>query len=413
MTARGRRALRLLAACAMACGALAVPPASAAGVAPNPCTELAVSPTFAADGTAVCAGVVYEPTTGSATSVAVFVTTDKGHSWRKATAAGVAITRPDDYLRGVLVSPRYSADHMIVVQLARAGVLASTDLGTTFTLVSPLGLGRVTPFVATPDAVAARPLLVHADAAGNDVSMQVDPVSHAVAPVPGTPAKDREFAVSPHYATDGLAFAGAMVASSDGTYASPAVYACTAGFACTEQRFLGPPRSVLDRLWTMPSSAPPGFVVVLRVLVGSTPRLWRSLDGGRTFRPWTSVNAVGATMGAGPSQLAVTADPAKPDRLYLRASWLSVDGTPPDEQLFVSTDGGTRWSRVAYGSTVRLRHTGSMPATSPGDYRATAAGFVVAAGAGRLFLLTGGPRDPDYSGPYCSRDAGRTWARTC
>src|SRR4051794_11044765 len=340
---RGLAATFLVAAFAVTSSTVALPAWSAA-VSPNPCSELALSPSFASDGTAVCAGVSVDRSTGAATATTVFVTTDKGHSWRKASATGIAISRPDDYVRGVVLSPQYTSDHMIFVQLARAGLFASVDRGESFTLVSPLGLGRVTPYVAIPSVLGslARPLLLHADAAGNDVSMQVDPTSRALAPVAGTPGADREFAVSPRYATDGLAFAAAAVTSADGTYRSPAVFACNAGFACTDQRFLGPARSTFDRLRVLPSTTPSGFVVVVQVLVGATPRMWRSIDGGRTFHPWTSVNAIAAKFGSGFSQLAVAADPGAPNRMYLRTSWISPHGSPPDDQVFVSTDAGSR-----------------------------------------------------------------------
>ncbi len=411
---RGLVVRSLVAACVVVSSGLSAP-ASSAAVSPSPCTELSLSPTFSTDGTAVCGGVVLDPGTGAATAPAVFVTTDKGHSWRKASANGIAITRPDDYVGGVSLSPRYSVDHMIFVQLARAGLFVSVDRGETFTLVSPLGLGQITPYVATPGGLTdvARPLLLHADASGNDVSMQIDPSSHAVAPVPGTPGGDREFAVSPRYATDGLAFAAAAVASADRTYSSPAVFACAAGFACTDQRFLGPPRSTFERLWVLPSTTPSGFVVAVVVLVGSTPKVWWSVDGGSTFQPWASVDAIVARMAPHPAQIAVVADPSVPRRMYLRASWVSVNGDPPDEQIFTSNDAGAHWSRVSYGTWIGPRHVGPMPAIEPGEGRWIPGGFIAAGGNGRLFLLAGGRHHPGYSGPYCSRDGGKTWNRFC
>jgi hypothetical protein len=418
----GQAARRAAAACVVALAGLTTPPAWSAPVNPSPCTALALSPTFATDKTAVCAGMVYEPSTGSATAAAVFVTTDKGKSWRKATAAGIAITRPDDYLRGVVLSPRYATDHMIFVQVARAGLYASTDLGETFTLVSPLGLGRVTPYVATPALLAdlARPLLLHADAAGNDVSMQVDPTSHAVAPVPGTPGADREFAVSPRYATDGIAFAaGRVIPPEDKSVSYPTVFACATGFACTETRFTGPKYAMFERLWVLPAATPSGFVVVLRLMIGSTPRLWRSTDGGHAFLPWTSLNAIGATIGGDASaHLDVTADPVQPKRMYLRASWTGNTfrrGSPPNEQLFVSEDAGGRWTRVSWGTmNSALHHVGPIPEMAPpADALNTPVGFVAAGGGGRLFMLAGSRGLPGYTGPVCSRDGGKTWARFC
>jgi hypothetical protein len=398
----------------MALSGLAVRPGWGAPITPTPCNELALSPAFSSDGTGVCAGMVYDASTGAASSPAVFVTTDKGHSWRKTIAAGIAISSPDDYLRGTAFSPRFPSDHMFFVQYARAGLFASTDLGATFTLASPLGLGRVTPYVATPTVLAdvARPLLLHADAAGNDVSMQVDPVSHALAPVAGTPGADQEFVVSPRFATDGLAFAAGLV--TDGTSASPVVFACSAAFACAEARFQGPPRATFDGLWAMPSSTPSGFVVAVRVLVGSTVKFWWSTDGGRTFRPWTSVNTIATSIArAGLAHLAVVADPLQPKRMYLRASWTGQRLNPPNEQIFVSDDVGAHWHRVSYGTMVGLRHHGPIPELAPNLERETPDGFLVAGGAGRLFLLAGGARDPDYNGPYCSRDGGKTWAKLC
>lgn len=409
-------AVRLVTAvCALLAAGLTVPPAWSAPVVPHPCTELALSPAFASDGTAVCAGMVYEASTGGATSAAVFVTTDKGRSWRKASAAGVVISRPDDNVRGAFFSPQYASDHMLFVQYARAGLFASTDLGVTFTLASPLGLGLVTPYVATPAALSAvaRPLLLHANAAGNDVSMQVDPVSHAVAPIPGTPAADRQFVVSPRYAVDGLAFAAGIVSSADGTAGVPAVFACGPGFVCTESRFQGPARATFDGLWALPAAVPSGFFVVMRLLVGSTPRFWRSGDGGRTFQPWMSVDSIGATISrSGSAHLGVAVDPTRPKRWYLRASWVGNRTNPPDEQVFISDDNGTRWRRVSYGTTASLRHVGSVPDMAPGASRSTPTGFI-AVGGGRIFMLAGGRYTPDYTGPYCSTDGGKTWAKLC
>lgn len=419
---RGQAVLRVAAVCGVALAGLTAPPALSAPVNPSPCTEMALSPTFASDGTAVCAGMVYDKTTGAATSAAVFVTTDKGKSWRKATAAGIAITRAEDSVRGVVLSPRFLSDRLIFVQIARAGLLASTDLGETFTPVSPLGLGRMTPYIATPDVLAdlARPLILHADAAGNDVSMQVDPVSRALTPVPGTPAKDHQFAVSPRYATDGLAFAGGTLVPADDQAASyPVVYACGAGFACNEVRFTGPKLAKFERLWTLPAATSTGFSLVLRLMVGSTPKLWRSTDGGKTFQPWTSVNTIGSTIAKnGSAHLDVAADPLQPKRLFLRASWTWTTyrrTNPPNEQLFVSEDAGQRWRLVSYGTlTSGLRHIGPIPEMEPSpDVLSTPVGFVLAGGGGRLFILAGSRGNPNYTGPYCSRDGGKSWARFC
>lgn len=419
---RGHAVLRVAVVCGITLAGLTSPPASSAPVNPSPCTEMALSPTFVSDGTAVCAGMVYDKTTGAATSVSVFVTTDKGRSWRKATAAGIAVTRVEDAVRGVALSPRFSADRLIFVQVARAGLLASTDLGETFTLVSAVGLGRVTPYIATPDTLAdlARPLILHADAAGNDVSMQIDPVSRALTPVPGTPVKDHEFAVSPRYATDGLAFAGGtLVPSEDKTTSYPVVYACGAGFACGDLRFTGPKYARFERLWTIPAATPAGFAVVVRLTLGGTPKLWRSTDAGKSFHPWAGVNAIGATIDKnGSAHLDVTADPTRPKRLFLRASWdwsTYRKNDPPNEQLFVSEDSGHRWRRVSYGTrTAALRHVGPIPEMEPSpDALSTPVGFVLAGGGGRLFMLAGFRGIASYAGPYCSADGGRTWARFC
>jgi hypothetical protein len=61
-----------------------------------------------------------------------------------------------------------------------------------------------------------------------------------------------------------------------------------------------------------------------------------------------------------------------------------------------------------------LRHIGPIPwMDPPPDTLSTPVGFVVAGGGGSLFMLAGSRGLAGYTGPYCSKDSGKTWARFC
>ncbi len=420
-----RLAARLGVAVAVLVAVAGAPDVRAAATEPHPCTQLALSPAFATDGTALCAGLVWS-NTGQTTGAAVFLTTDKGRSWRKTAAAGL-VQATDDSLWDVFFSPRYPADRMIFVQISRRGLFVTTDGGETFALVVPFGYGRFTPYVEASAGLpgAERTMLAHAHSEpAFELTEVVDPATHLVAPVTGTPGDDKQFGVSPRYATDRLAVAAAMVEDPvDSTRANVAIFACSAQFTCTEERLRSRPYVQFDELRVLPAATPSGFMVVVRLLIGSRQEMWRSTDGGRTYSPWSSVNRIANTVTpahGGNFRVAVAGDPAQPRRMFLRLSWTGLPPNrpaPPSEQVFVSENGGSTWKLLSFNRiNAQLDRVGAIPETAGGGSPLrTPRNFIAAGGGGRLFILAGdvGYLPGTYTGPYCSRDGGRTWAKFC
>jgi hypothetical protein len=406
--------------------AVAAKPAEAAGVAPLTCEQLAVSPTFDTDGTAFCAGIRRDETTGTALALTVFVSTDRGTTWRAAAAAGVPVTA-GEVVRDLIVSPRYRDDHVVVLHLAMTGLFRSTDAGATFTSLYPARSGRYTPFVGVPAGAAidaaARTLLVGPApatvAAGGAVV--IDPASGALYPVAGAaPLAAYRYVVSPTFQADGGAFAVATTAA--GTDEHVEVYRCTTAFVCAEKAAAFPARYRFDQAWIAPDYKASHTVYVSLLKPDQRAQLYWSRDAGKTFKPWSAAQAV-LNPAYVPKYLGVefAVAPSTPGShtLWLRGTFSFAASDPPVAQLLRSDDAGVHWRLAAYGrATYQKGSRGTMPVTGiygpPAAGGETPTGFLVAGGRTTLLMLGRCTKFGSSGlGPFVSRDLGRTWRSFC
>ncbi len=399
-------------------------PADAAVVRPNPCDEVTFSPDFAKDGTGFCAGVTIDSSSGVTTGIPVFVTRDRGHSWEQSTAAGLAFTT-NDRLRGLAVSPRYSVDREMYVQLY-SGIYRSNDLGATFTLADPLdGGAELTPFVSSLTGLGgvelgARTLLAAASSGageGANRSALVDPALLIRQPVTGTPGFDRKFVVSPDFATDGLAYGFGEFGA--GSTARVEMHGCTATFICSSKLAAFPVKSMFDRAWLAADfSSSKTMYVSLRGL-DQRYKVWWSRDGGHTFASWKPVQSMLDEVYriGGDVQFGLTAGRPGSRTLWLRVISSLDRPNPPGERLLRSDDNGATWKLIAFGRyRSQLGPRGTMPrAAIPPTLGNTPAGGVLRATAdGRLFLLgLYVQANQGFRTVYCSSNGGRTWATFC
>jgi photosystem II stability/assembly factor-like uncharacterized protein len=414
-----RRTSAVAALLVCAASVVGLPATAAPAPVAQPCTEFAASPAFAADHTAFCTGEQRDASTGTTTGVAFFVTTDGGKSWAKATAVGLVTPAGADVLQDLFVSPRYADDEAVFVQLTN-GLFVSVDRGATFLPADPLAWGRLTPFVAgaAPAGAVAHTLIAHArrgDTEGANQSSILDPTTRARTPAKGSPGFDTEFAISPGFAKDGMAFV--MAAHGAGLTRQFRLYGCSVALECSTPLFAFPKRWTFDRLWLAPDfSTSKTLYVSIRPLEGPMT-LWWSHDAGKTFVRWTAAERLQrdfTSVAFGLSGVAGTR------QLYFRITRNAGDKptSPPFEQLFWSRDDGATWTRVAYGrAAYQPGPRGTMPPAPPREYDAdgqTARGLVTATGSGRVFMLgqtiDGKAR---YESLFCTVDNGRTWARYC
>ena len=411
------RVARLLGIAVLACTEVVGTPATAAPApVAQPCTQFAASPTFATDGAAYCAGEVRDVASGNTTALAVFRTTNSGRTWTKAAGTGLPPPQGSNILRDLVVSPRHAVDRAVYLQLA-IGLWGSLDGGETFLPVDPLAWGRVTPYIAAPPAdaplgdTAAHTLFAHAlrgDVEGANRSTIIDPTSRVRTPVKGSPGLDREFAISPDFAKDGLAYV--VAEHGVGLTRHFRLYGCSVALECSTPLYRWPNRWTFDRLWLAGDFAKSRTMFASVLPIEGLPTLWRSRDGGKTFTRWTAAEKVRG----GDAQVALGAVPGS-THLYLRVS--GHGGATPYDQLFWSRDNGAKWTRVSYGRTPLQRGPrGSMPPTAmPGTGNDdTPRGVVTATGGGRLFVV-GRTYDGTarYDSFWCTTDNGRSWSRTC
>ena len=380
-----------------------VPHVSAVGVR---CTHLAVTPDFATSRTAFCAALV--PNANGIPVAVIARTANAGRSWQQVTTTGL-VTQPDDARIELHVSTEYQADHALYVTLNGSGTFRSTDGGASFVLVDPARGHLVAAryaIAAGPVTVLTRGVLVGAlqgVAEGANNSFALDPPLPR-RPIGGTPLLDLAFAAAPD-APDMLVAFGATGA---GLTYHVQMFGCTPAFSCTSPRGTFPNRMDLDRVWLSPHFATDGVVIArLRDLTTFRRRLYRSTDGGATFRPLASLQSVlDAVYAAGDTPESAVSGTIVNGRvrLYARVAHYSRRGEPPTEQVLRSDDVGATWRRVAIGSADRGVH-GSVPVSPPPGVDDEPDGFIVATGD-RLFA-TG------TSGVFCSIDGGVRWTATC
>jgi hypothetical protein len=386
--------------------------ATAAGTTPLPCEQLGVSPDFAHDGTAFCAGT--EMTGFAATGLAVFTTTDKGRTWRRATAAGLPY-KAGDRMADLVVSPLYASDHTIFVTVTFEGVYASTDAGETFTPVLLGSWPLVTPFVAGVGGVApGRRTLLMVPRWSTGTPALVDPVLRTVEPVPGPPGQAVAVTVSPAWSDDhtAVAFTHATVNGMPQVVA----YACSVAFECTTRLGTLPAGYAFHHAWLAAdfASSRTMFVEVVPEASGHTPLLYVSRDAGRTFTPMSKAQALVNAHLRNPRldyEPVVALDAGRPgtDRVWMRLYGTETNGLPAME-TYRSDDNGQTWVRVAYGRIGSGTPRGTMQVRRVPPRELQPRVLLAATGDDHLFVngITQGGW-----GVSCSSDGGRTWTTTC
>jgi hypothetical protein len=395
-------------------------PALAATPAPLPgCDRLVLSPGFANDRTAYCAGLDF-----AANRFRLYVTHDRARTWTEPTATGLppATTRLTDFV----ISPLFQYDRLLVATFS-AGVYYSTDAGANFRpaplVNAPVTLVPAAPSLAGADALVGIQAHSVILAVGNrpepgaSGSVVFDPVLPSVRVVAGTDAIDRAFVVSPDFVHDQKAFAvGATGSAPDST--TETLYSCDVAFTCRTKLHSFPARQSVDRIWFAADYATSSTLYATTVDVFTVrPSTYVSTNGGQTFSPIPTIQSAIADVHRAGARPAVVFAPGRAGTrtVFARVSAGVSAPNPPAERLYRTDDGGRRWVLVAYGRLPGAKGPrGSMPyaygyATS--ESMPTPTGLLISAPDDRL-LMTGvwWARGRTV---WCSTDRGRTWSPRC
>lgn len=374
-----------------------------AAVEPPQCRVLDLSPEFAKDGTAFCAA------SGSPRNV-VYRTTDRGRSWTRVGAESPWL--PDGApVTQVVVSATYATDRTVYLATA-ASLYVSEDAGATFLpldLLSGDGSGRRVFGRYIDDATGLGYL-----AFGNYQSPARlrppvrEPVGAAL------PANTDRFLLPARVSATSdpvlLAFSGR-----DESLRST-VYGCSVRLDCLEAR--GSFAGVATGAWRSPRYTTDKTLYFVTAKNQFT--FLRSMDGGRTIKPFTALNAALAPLAAAMTRRdavllalpTLTFGPGR--RLYVRvATSLPDDGkSPPAQVILRSDDGGARWKHVGARYMAGGRRRGNLPFEFVPHTTSENAAQIHAAPDGRLFAMGDGPGEND-TGPWCSVDGGVRWYRVC
>jgi hypothetical protein len=376
------------------------------------CEVIEVSPHFASDGTAFCISLLRDETVAPE-PLRVQITTDGGRSWRVMPATGL---EPATRLGQVIVSPLFRQDRAVFVHTT-SGLWRSTDLGATFSNIDTLTEvtnHNLAPFVTTLPGlplVQSTPRVSFAYAERRPA--RIDAPLHL--PVAGSPDDDGQFLVPPSYPAD-PAFSLSSRPTADLQNRQTTLYRCQGDFSCSELLFTFPLGLSFSAGWLAPDHATSREIYILfhSFPISGRVVMWRSTDGGATFREWTSVNQLIPTVDAAHAAIDIAGHPGSPRLRYLRIS--STDKrpsppAPPANRFFRSTDGGTTWHLM--GSARYLKQPGTSPNRLPWRGRHVYASHTLrVAENGRLFLIGIGNDFADIN-LYCSVDSGRTWAERC
>jgi hypothetical protein len=388
--------------------ALAVP-AGAAAVQPQPCTQLAVSPNFAHDGTVFCGGTAMSGFTP--TGLSLFGSTDKGRSWHQATAAGLPY-KSGDRMVDLVVSPLYASDHAVFVAIAGEGIYESTDAGATFTPLLPGAWPQVTPFVSGVAVNGApRRTMLFAPYWLGGTPVVVDPGAHSIQPVPGAPQAITGMVVSPSWLDDHTAVA--FTQSGEGKDLRITSYSCTLAFDCSARLATFPVGLAYRGAWLAADfGVSRTMFVELEPVFGGTPRMYVSRDAGRTFAPLSKAQALldahvqNANRDAPPLADLASGPPGS------RRLWMRIYGSPfaslPAAELYRSDDNGKTWARIAYR---RIAQTGPRGAMQDLRVPPDPPGTLLAASADNHLFVNG--ITAGGWGVSCSANGGVTWATFC
>jgi hypothetical protein len=393
------------------CAALLQPPvANARSAGLRACERLVLSPAYATDGTAYCAGM---DRIGSG-EFRLYVTKDHARTW--AESAGNGVVDSGGLLEDFAVSPAFPHDRMLVVVVSQT-VYVSTDAGATFTSVPHLA-GRVAlDTVPGAGPVPAHGVVVGAGGAGppgTRVNYVFDPVlpSLRLAPGSGT-GRDVAFVIAP-----GSPDRDAFVVAAGGDTAQTAtqtLYACDAAFTCTAQRAALPAKQTFDRAWFASDYASSGTLFVSTVDASARAHVFVSRDRGRTLAPVAALeSALKQSYAAGGAPFVALAPGRAASRtVFARVSGGTERAQPPAERLFRSDDGGRSWRLTAFGrSPYAPGARGTMPYSYtylPGPGTLTPLGLLTFADGTLLMSGRAGYRFT----VWCSADSGRTWSGSC
>lgn len=413
-----RTPLRLLAALAVAATPAAVGRAHAAPDRPR-CYAFAVSPDFARDGTAFCYrdgfAIHGEP------PLVFYVSTDGARTWRQTVAAGIAPSRIA-WFDQLVVSPMFAEDHTIYLQ-SLDGLYQSVDNGETFSLASPFATtrGGRDNLSAYVEDLAGTGLSRHTTIAFSGSPdfppMRIQPPLHT--PVAGSPDGNLRFLLAPAFPADPRAFMLAERRDATTDVVRAVLYSCDTQLTCAQPLHTFPAGQHAWRGWVAPD-----FATSHRLYVETSAdaygrrwdHLWISTDAGRTFRADpTTVALSGRARAVGGLTVSVDLAYATARRVYLRWTYASGDKrsraatAPAFQQLLRSENGGVTWATIGYNRYSQAGPRGNLPWTN----LAATAHPTILAPTDTTVLVLGGTYTPVYYGPFCSRDAGRTWRATC
>ena len=403
------------------------------------CEVLAFSPDEAHDHTWFCAAMlkneVGQPTGGAS----VQVSQTSGRTWRTLTVTGLQGLR-NTMLTQLVVSPHYASDHTLFLQTLGNGLYESVDGGSTWVIADALatsseGIHTISAFTQTlASGLPSTTMLAFADTAAP--ALIVPPAVHA--PVAGVPNETLiAFFLPPTFpASEG--FAGAF---STADYA-PQLFSCNAVLACKKPLFKFPAHTALQSVYF--AGGYPGRHILFAKTAssatstrGALVQLWRSVDDGKTFAPWTAAQRLlPASKYAYSDAVGIATNPHQPHVVYLNVDYKpavkpgprgEVDAPsppfPPTSQIFRSSDDGNHWIRVSYGtasnSTNRpprgnIPWLGSDTANEPAAIFLTDTGKLALSANQIVYDAKTGNGTFYSSVPYCSTDSGRTWRRlTC
>jgi len=328
---------------------------------------IAPSPQFTQTGTVVVAAQdrVCPPRGGGCFHL--WISRDGGATWRPAAAEGWNHQIPQ-----VAVRPDGRED---LLAGGPSGLQVSLDLGASWRVVGPAGTLTVGASYQKDGTLTL---------AGSQDYLVQRGVPRPVAGSRGS-LLDQAFMLAPDYPTKGR-FPPALLTGVDPSSRQTAVEACVAALACTRPVPLGP----FADAELFPSSNYAADGVVFAV---TGQQIFKSHDGGGGFTPITVTDS-GNRIYRGFALVPGYRETGGHNTAYVAISPAEVapGATGAVGGLFVSHDGGTRWSLLSDGRFDR----GATAVAAP-DATRLLAGYDSGAGAGLL----------------CSQDGGRTWRPAC
>jgi hypothetical protein len=386
---------------------------------PPPCEQLAFSPTFAHDRTMFCA--YDKPGDGAYLARSL----DAGRTWQPGRAISHGSAK--HFTPAAQPSPWYPTDHRILAT-THQGLFESTDSGITFHQVQDDAQGyapyapRITGYLDTLPNPASAPHGAYVYAVNSGVARVYDPIlgaRHVLGPITASAAR---FLVPPDYSQTrkAVVLAAPPVALYQGD--TPVVdgglgaYTCAGDFTCPARSFYF---GDVALTYSAPLARPGSLVVLTRdnphAAPGVTVHAWRTSDYGQSWLAWPSLDGILSAVPSGTASAAsITAAADKPNRLYLHlTTWtdgrdpLTADDDPAAFGLYRSDNDGRTWQRIASSSS-------SAPGSLPWNFRQWWAPITLSAVAGGRLYATATHRSHgriDYTGAFCSADAGRTWRR--